>query len=244
MTAASRPTDEELHALIDGELPHARAAEVENAIRDDAELARLVQAYRADKARLTQFYGHLIDQPIPGAWSAAIARHPLARPVRRPSLAIMALAASIVVGLATGLVFMMMASPQATAVADALAAHGEAKQAVGASAGGQTPEDLIRTTLGMTLRAPDLSAMGYTLTAARVAGDQEAVTLAYHDGARTFTLYLKASPGTPHFDMTRDGVTRICIWQDDVLSAIMLADISAAEMLRLASLAYTGLRSS
>ena len=33
----------------------------------------------------------------------------------------------------------------------------------------------------------------------------------------------------------------VCLWQDDVLSSVMLGEVSAAEMLRLASLAYSGL---
>jgi hypothetical protein len=38
----------------------------------------------------------------------------------------------------------------------------------------------------------------------------------------------------------RDGM-RICIWQDEVLSTVMLGEMSAGEMARIASLAYSGL---
>ena len=41
--------------------------------------------------------------------------------------------------------------------------------------------------------------------------------------------------------MIKRGDTRICLWQDDILTSVMLADVSAAEMLRLASLAYSEL---
>ena len=59
--------------------------------------------------------------------------------------------------------------------------------------------------------------------------------------ARHFTVYLKPSSGTPRFDMIKRGDVRICVWQDDVLGAVMLGEMSAAEMLRIASLAYSGL---
>jgi anti-sigma factor RsiW len=34
---------------------------------------------------------------------------------------------------------------------------------------------------------------------------------------------------------------RICIWQDEELSTVMLGEMSAGEMARVASLAYSGL---
>jgi len=33
----------------------------------------------------------------------------------------------------------------------------------------------------------------------------------------------------------------VCLWQDDVLSTVMVGKMAAAEMLRVASLAYNGL---
>ena len=69
MTETIRPSEEDLQAFIDGEL--------------DAELARQMHAYRADKARLSQIYGPLIDRPLPEAWLATIAnRNVVALPVR------------------------------------------------------------------------------------------------------------------------------------------------------------------
>jgi hypothetical protein len=41
--------------------------------------------------------------------------------------------------------------------------------------------------------------------------------------------------------MTARGRVRVCLWQDDVLATVMVGEMSAAEMLRVASLAYNGL---
>ena len=58
---------------------------------------------------------------------------------------------------------------------------------------------------------------------------------------QVFTLYLRPSGGTEAFDLMKRGDLRICLWQDDVLATVMMGDMSAAEMLRVASLAYNGL---
>jgi anti-sigma factor RsiW len=99
--------------------------------------------------------------------------------------------------------------------------------------------------VGVAVKAPDLSKMGFSLVGMLTQdgpGRSDAAVLAYRDaGERVFTLYLKPSPGTAAFEMIKRGDTRICLWQDNVLSTVMLADVSAADMLRLASLAYSGL---
>ena len=99
----------------------------------------------------------------------------------------------------------------------------------------------LKAVLKMDLKAPDLTRMGYTLASVQVY-DGESVKLDYRDGNnKIFTLYLKPSSGTPRFDMLRRGDNRVCIWQDDVLSTIMVGEMSAGEMLRLASMAYADL---
>jgi hypothetical protein len=64
-----------------------------------------------------------------------------------------------------------------------------------------------------------------------------------HKDNRVFALYLRRPSGAPRFDQYKQGKLRVCIWQDDVLGAVMTGEMSAAEMQRLASLAYTGLES-
>lgn len=238
-----RPTDEDLHAYIDGELDPARSAEVEAAIHGDAELARQIHAYRADKARLSQIYGPLIDRPLPQAWLERIAQPNVvvlsARPSRRRMIG-MATAASIA-ALAGGVaVFRGFAERDGEELlAAALRAHAHARDIPAQP----VADGALESVVGVAVRPPDLSKMGFSLVGMQAQdGPSVAAVLAYRDaGARIFTLFLQPSPGTPTFEMIKRGETRICVWQDDVLSAVMLADVSAAEMLRLASLAYSGL---
>ena len=93
---------------------------------------------------------------------------------------------------------------------------------------------------GITIRPPDLSKLGYSLAAVR--RGEAAVVLDYRgERGRVFTLYLRRSSGEERFEMTRRGDLRICVWQDEALSAVMFGEMSAGEMLRLATLAYAGL---
>jgi anti-sigma factor RsiW len=239
-----RPTEEDLQAFIDGELDAARAAGVEAAIQGDAELARQVHAYRADKARLAQIYAPLIDRPVPEEWLTKIARRnvvPLpVKPSRRRVIG-MAIAASVAAAVGATVAYRQFSGQTGEGqIAAALAAHTLA-QGITAQ---PVPENALTQLVGVEVKAPDLSKMGFSLVGLRTVDEAggAAAVLAYRDaGARLFTLYLKRSSGTPRFDMIKRGDTRICVWQDDILSTIMLADVSAAEMLRLASLAYSGL---
>jgi hypothetical protein len=69
-----------------------------------------------------------------------------------------------------------------------------------------------------------------------------AAQLRYSDpDQRALTIYVRPSDGTVQFDIIRRGETHICVWQDDVVGAVIMAPVSAAEMLRIASSAYTSL---
>ncbi|MGE3335041.1 MAG: anti-sigma factor [Rhodospirillaceae bacterium] len=240
-----RPTEEELQAFIDGELDGVRGADIEAAIHGDAELARQVHAYRADKVRLTQIYAPLLERPIPQEWLTKISQRnvvPLPVKTSRRGVIGMAIAASVAATLGTTIAYRHFSEQDGEAlIAAALAAHALARDITAQA----VPANALAQLAGVDIKAPDLTKMGFALVGMRTLdgpGGSAAAVLAYRDaGERVFTLYLKRSSGTPQFDMIKRGDTRICVWQDDVLSTIMLADVSAAEMLRLASLAYSGL---
>jgi anti-sigma factor RsiW len=103
---------------------------------------------------------------------------------------------------------------------------------------------LLRKTLGMNVRPPELSRFGFQLVHmdlyVRPAGG--AAQLRYSDRAqRALTIYVRPSDGSVQFDIVRRGETHVCVWQDDVVGAVIIASVSAAEMLRIASSAYTAL---
>jgi len=242
----------DLHGFIDGELDGERHREVEQVVRDDAALSNLVALYRADKERLARAYADVLEQPLPPAWLSRIASQPRSRSSVRSGVW-MALAASLVLAVAAALTYRVMpASPDEPIVAEALSARADATApqamlATDSPAKVRNADRLVAAALAMRVKAPDLARMGYTLTGVRTYGGVpggKAVELVYRSVQnQAFTLYLRHPSSPPRFDQfKRDGL-RICIWQDDVLGTVMAGQMSAAEMQRLASLAYMGLES-
>jgi anti-sigma factor RsiW len=250
MSDALHIADEQLHALIDGELNAADRAQVESAIAADAYLAHRVEQFRGDKERLAQVYGPIAEQPLPARWIEMIERAP-----RRPrSLfsieAIAGIAAAIIITIGSGLYYKQATTPhEEPIVEEALAARDNAlpvQQSVkGIAAANAAANHTLASALAMNVSAPDLHRMGYTLVGLRVYGNVprgKSVELLYrHSDHRLFALYLRHPTGAPRFDQYKQGALRVCIWQDDVLGTVMTGEMSAAEMQRLASLAYSGL---
>jgi anti-sigma factor RsiW len=232
--------EEDLHAFIDGELDDARAREVARMIASDRALADTVQAYRVDKARLLEHYEPVLDQPIPAAWLERIeqARKPRRMVVwRRPVYALAASLLALILGW-SGYQVLLERSGEAV-VDEAVSARD-----VAVDGGAAFDAAQVAQVLGTRVKLPDLSRAGYAFAGAAVISKTggKAVKLDYRDhDNRVFTLYLKASSGRTHFEMSSRGPVRICLWQDDVLASVMVGEMSSAEMLRVASLAYNGL---
>jgi len=144
-------SDEELMAYVDGELDAAARAAVEQAMRDDPQVARRVDAERSLRAQLGSAFRDVLDEPVPDrlmaaaraqAPSAADAKVvPLARtrdkePASTPGWrrgTWLALAACLVAGIAIGLALpVLRASREDVRVASdgALIAGGELAMAL------------------------------------------------------------------------------------------------------------------
>jgi len=248
---------EELHAFIDGELDPIRAAEFAELVENDPALAARVAAFRSDKEQLDQIYGSLRDLPVPPEWlqrvrDVSVPRRPsFSRAVfSRPG--VVAIAASLLLILTVNFWFAyerFITTNEDAVIAEAFAArqdatHAEQSVAV-ASIVPEARNQVLTMALSMMLKAPDLTRLGYRLENIRIFSGVpggKAAELAYRDEQnRVFTLYLRHPSSPPRVDLVeRDGM-RICIWQDDVLSTVMLGEMSAGEMARVASLAYSGL---
>lgn len=253
-------TTEELSAYIDGELDPARTAEIEKLIAGDTELASRAAAFRADQDRLLQIFGPLRDVPTPPKWVQMVEERTAAQSAPRAphgpytQRGIFALAASLLLMIGLGLGYLRYFNTQEdTIISEAVAARSDAvhpEQSFAANTF-QSPDSgdrVVASTLMMNLKAPDLSRMGYRLENVSVYTDVpggKAVELGYRDAQnRLFTLYLRHPSGPARVDLLqRDGM-RLCIWQDEELGTVMLGEMSAGEMARLASLAYSGLTSS
>ncbi len=253
MTGRVEIREEDLHAFIDDQLDEGRSAAIEEAVRSDARLSERVASFRADKARLAGIYDALLDRPLPAEWLALIHRP------RRSRFAsylkpLAAIAAALVLLLAATLAYRQtFAVREDTIVTEALAAQSDATAprqtlAIGGAASAHAADAVMTTALAMPVRAPDLGKMGYTLSRLQVydgVPGGKAVELLYRRGAdpRAFALYVRHSSGAVRFDQFKRDRQRVCIWQDDVIGTVMTGRMSAPEMQRLASLAYTGLES-
>jgi anti-sigma factor RsiW len=244
--------DETLHALIDSELSEAERADVEAALAANADLNGRAALFRADKARLAEVYGRVAELPLPAAWIQMIERRPRAARRFLPVQTIAAIAAALLVVVGGPLLYRQAAPHEEPIVAEALDARSDALPprqiiAVNTAAQSAAASHSIQRALAMRVKAPDLSRMGYRLVALRTydrASSGKAVELLYrHSGNRSFALYVRKPSGPPRFDQYKQGKLRVCIWQDDVIGTVMTGEMSAAEMQRLASLAYTGLES-
>jgi anti-sigma factor RsiW len=242
MTGPGFLPEEDIHAFIDGELEPARAREVAEAIARDPALAEKVAAYRADKALMVAHYAPLLHRPLPQDMAALLARPRINRrwSLPRANLVRLAMAASVLLALVATFGYRALLPNDGAAIDAAVAAHG------GQGTGQVIAADAakISEALGLTLKLPDLSKAGYTLIGVAVypGAHGKAVKIAYRNAAgEPFTLYLEGSPGREKFEITKRGDVLVCLWQDDVLSTVMVGKMAAAEMLRVASLAYNGL---
>jgi anti-sigma factor RsiW len=245
---------EDLHAFIDGELDPVRAAEFAKLVATDPVLSATVDAFRSDKKRLNEIYGMVPELPLPPKWLHVVENQPvrqrrsLGAYFSRPGFVAVAASLLLVVGLSLAYERIIVPNEEAIVV-EALAARQDSiRPAESFAAASLAPEgrnQVLTTSLSMTLKAPDLSKMGYQLADIRVYSGipgGKSVELSYRDAQnRLFTLYLRHPSSAPRVDLVERGDLRICIWQDDIIGSVMLGQMSAGEMARIASLAYAGL---
>jgi anti-sigma factor RsiW len=245
---------EELHAFIDGELDPIRAAEIATLVANDPALCARMDAFRSDKNQLHQIYTPLSDLPLPQKWLQIIEDRTVRR---RPiyggpyfSMGLVALAACVLLMLGFWLTYERTGvAKDDMIVAEALSARqnrmAPSESFAATSVAPERRSAVLTGSLAMTLKAPDLSKLGYELTSLRIYSGVpggRAVELGYRNSQnRLFTLYLRHPTGPPRVDLTESNGIRTCVWQDDVLGAVMLGEMSAGEMARIASLAYSGL---
>jgi anti-sigma factor RsiW len=243
-------SEEELHAFIDGELPADRAAVVAAALESDPTLAARVTAFAADKEALAAAFHPIAHQPVPAAWIALIETAAAAEPRARRRVPPWArwtvgLAACLVLALGGVALLEQRGTPEGSILAQAEAARQERTLALARLTGGAL-EDVpsrdakLTHAVGLKLRAPDLAHLGWTLVEIDVYA--KAAALRYRaEGNRTLTLFVRASTGAPRFDLFEMGAVRVCLWQDEVIGAVMMGEMSAGQMMRVAGAAYAAL---
>ena len=109
MTTPFTPDDELLMAYADGELDPLNAKRVEKAIAADPALGKIVEGHRALRSKLGDAFAPVLNQPVPDHLAAmlqsnAVAFTPKPAPAPQPRrwLSGLAIAASLVAGIAVG----------------------------------------------------------------------------------------------------------------------------------------------
>jgi anti-sigma factor RsiW len=103
-----------------------------------------------------------------------------------------------------------------------------------------TQRSLLRKATGLPVKVPDLRKLGWNLTALSTYRGAAQLSYANASGA-VLTMYVRPSAGAPRFDLLRSGKLRVCVWQDDVVGAVIVGDMPAGQMMRVAGAAYSDL---
>ena len=245
-------TDEDLGAFIDGELDEKRDIAIAALIASSPELSERVERLILDKDMIARVYGPLIERPIPDAMRRMVTGYrPTPEPARarrRFLPAAMALAAAIV---AAVFVYPMLSGVEGDPlVAEALAVrsgqvHAE-RQFADADISAETARDgLVQAALAVPVKVPNLEKAGFKLAAISAypdKGGHKALQLSYRDrNGVLFTMYMRPTAGGDRFEMSTRRNMQVCVWQNDALSVVMLGEMPAHEMLKVATATYADL---
>lgn len=228
---------EDLQAFVDGELDREAMASFAAKVSASPALAREVARLRADKLLLKSVYGPLADQPVPDRLRAPFRRHR-----HNTRLVQFSAAAALAAGLALSVWFGPGLWGGDMVVKEALAVRhgaGNVTREVAIAESGDR-DAVISAALSVPVKVPDLARSGFALTGITVYG--QAAQLSYRDAAgKLFTIYLRHSLGPDRFDLHQDGKTEICVWQNAELAVAMIGEMTAKEMLKVASSSYADL---
>jgi len=267
---APTPTDDELHAWVDGQLAAERHGAVEEAIANDPAVAAKVAAWHTQRDALRRLHGELVDEPLPAALMGALDRH-LPRTARHVSwLRWGGMAAGLLIAFAAGwLGNVQWSAPRGGTqlakvpavrefVHDASVAHAvyapEKRHPVEVAASEQ--QHLVQwlsRRLDRPLKVPDLSTQGYTLVGGRLLPGETGARaqFMFEDAAgERVTLYIgtldaNAAGATAAretaFRFASEGPVPSFYWVDQGFGYALAGKLPREVLLKLATLAYRDL---
>ena len=252
MTDARPVSQDMIQAYVDGRLAPDHVPVVEAYLAQTPGESARVAAYVDQKRRLRDALQGKFDEPIPARLKVGeVRRMQRQRQTRR----FMAMAAMITIAIA-GATAGWFAAPYFggpgpdSLVAEAFSARDGALQpdrtlSGDALAPAGAGDAVVAATLDVQAKIPDLAKAGYALVGVSVLhdpGDGRAIQLTYRDAkGGAFTLFMRRSQGSDRFDLSSRGGTQICVWQNDALSVVMLGEMPAREMLKVATMTYSAL---
>jgi anti-sigma factor RsiW len=244
---AERISEDELHALVDGQLAEERRAAVERWLQDHPEDAVRLSGWRRQNAALGAAYGAVADEPVPERLRPRL-------PARRFA-PLAAIAASIALFLAGAIAGWFshggMSGEHATELrlADrAIAAHRvyavEVRHPVEVAASDeQHLVTWLSKRLDYHLRLPDLSRTGYRLMGGRLLASESgpAAQFMYEDSAgKRITVYCaRVTKGSETaFRFQEAGAINAFYWLDGQVGYAIIGELPRPTLLTIAHSVY------
>lgn len=240
-------TEAEVHAYVDGTLPEARRAEVEQYLAEHPEEAERVAAYRQQNEALRALFDPVLDEPLPERLTVR------RRWWKRAPLQYAAAVAWIALGGVIGwnlhaYTVSPRGEPQAWARRAAIA-HAvyspEVRHPVEVGADQETHlVNWLSKRLGTRINVPRLSDVGYSLVGGRLLADDRGpvAQFMYQDArGQRLTLYIRPNPDERRetaFRFAQENNIRIFYWLDRKLGYALSGEVDRDELLRVATAIY------
>jgi anti-sigma factor RsiW len=256
LRASTGISEEELSAYMDGDLAPFRRAQIDAALRADPQLARKLEAYRAQEASLRQASAGVLEEPIPDALLEAVRRpqRPVAHAAAAPAAALARrlwpLAASLLVGVALGWLLRTSLQPDedsllAPFIRQAVASHElflESAELERLRSAGAVPLEAVHSPFRTPIRVPELLDARYRPVQFRAVegGGGPALELAYagEDGLASL-LIRQHSDRDDLFVRLRDVDGRaVLYWLDGPLIYALVSDGDEEELRAMARSIY------
>jgi len=240
-------TESELQAYVDGCLPAARRADVENHLAQHPEEAQRIDAYRRQAAALRAAFDPLLAEAVPPRLNPV--RQAAANPWRRHALVA---ALMLLSGIGGWQLHAHVAAERVQAqylARVAAVAHAvytpEVRHPV--EVGADQEAHLVRwlsKRLGASLKIPHLAGLGYSLVGGRLLPGERgpAAQFMYQDiKGQRLTLYVRAGSevrAPTAFRFTRENGVSVFYWIDGRLGYALSGETEREELLRVADAVY------
>ena len=257
-----RPSEDELHALVDGRLPDAQAAALRRRIADDPELTATVEAWRSQRNLLARHLATVADEPLPEGLLALAADLRQRRLHSSPWQRWGGMAAGLLLAFLAGwgghaqwqvrqAATSIAAAASTTFARQALAAHvvyaPEVRHPVEVDASQQ--DHLVQwlsKRLGRALKVPHLEPQGFALVGGRLLpaeGGARAQFMYENPAGERVTIYVGALPAsaTTAFRFTTDAQAASFYWVDQGFGYALSGRLPRQRLLELAEAVYSQL---
>jgi anti-sigma factor RsiW len=240
-------TESDLHAYVDGRLPQARRAEVDDYLAGHGEDAQRIADYDRQNRELRALFDPVLEEPVPRRLRPGRARHP--RPLLRYAAVAAWLALGGVIGWHLHAYNSVRSAESAAWARRAAVAHvvysPEVRHPVEVGADQETHlVNWLSKRLGTPLKVPHLGGMGYTLVGGRLLpGERGPVAqFMYQDGrGQRLTLYVRTNPDDTRetaFRFAQENKVGVFYWLDRKLGYALSGEVEKAELLRVATAVY------